>query len=109
MSIPVPISGSPYGNGDPFVSNPRMVTESPRMEMGTRPMETGSQNFKSPFGNGGFACDCSINTAIKEYADLLPLSSCSWRFCQIALFTHAVDEYPETERGLQYYPLMVSR
>jgi hypothetical protein len=28
---------------------------------------------------------------------LLPLSSCCWRFCQIALFTHAVDEYPETE------------
>ena len=26
MSLPVPISGSPYGNGDPFVLNPHMET-----------------------------------------------------------------------------------
>ena len=45
MAIPVPISGSPYGNGDPFVSNPRMVTVISIWKRGTR-------QSPFPYGNG---------------------------------------------------------
>jgi hypothetical protein len=57
MAILIPILGSLYGNGDPFVSNPRTVTDSPHVEMGTRQssfpyrdphMETGIMNISIP-------------------------------------------------------------
>ena len=71
MSIPVPILGSPYGNGDPFVLIPCMVTDSPHMETGTCQspfpygdphMETGSQNIS---GNGDpFVSNLCMETVI---------------------------------------------
>ncbi len=103
MAIPVPILESPYGNGDPFVSNPRMVTVIPIWKWGRV-----NPRFHTVIPIwiififiicSWFACDGSINTPIKGIPNLVPLSSCCWQFCQIALFTHAVDEYPETERG----------
>ena len=53
MAIPVPISGSPYGNGDPFVSNGN----------GDPHMETGTQQSSFPYG------DPHMETRIVNFSD----------------------------------------
>jgi hypothetical protein len=79
VSIPVSIWEYPYGNGDPLVLNSRMVTDSPRVETGTRQspfpysdyhIETGSQNFSIPLQNSDepfLYGDVSIPVSIWEY------------------------------------------